>query len=357
MLKKFRVRRALLVLGVLMAGAHVPAAMAEIKPLTVRYASPNPGGDPTQQAVTWFIEEVSKRSDGKIQFEQHLGNSLIRDQDLLGAIGDGVVDMGKIFSISYPGQLGLWNIANIPFTHPSPGVIQNTMHALEEKYPAFDEELKRLNVRSLGLIATGGTQIVSRKPLESFEDLKGLKVRARGVHAAAFVAAGAAPVSIPWGDVYEALSKGVVDATTNYILSTRAVRHNEVAEHYIAVDLGQALQMEVVNLDFWNNLTKETQELFTTVMREAEERYVVEGAKQAVKEREFMETKEGGGLTFSRIPDAEIEKWKQASPDFLDLWAKQVRAKVDTKAIAADFLTLQEQLAPDAERNQQVGMW
>lgn len=357
MFKNLKLRCAVAVAGVFMMGAYAAPAAAEVKPITIRYASPNPGSDPTQQAVVWFTEEVTKRSDGNIRFELHLGNSLVKDQDVLASVGDGVVDMGKIFTISYPGQMGLWNLANIPFTHPSPGVIQKAMHALEAKYPAFTEELTRLNVHSLGLISTGGTQIVSRKPLATFEDLKGLKVRARGVQAAAFVAAGAAPVSLPWGDVYEALSKGVVDATTNYMLSTRAVRHNEVAQYFISVDLGQALQMEIVNLDFWKSLPDETRELLTNVMREAEERYVAEGAKLAIKERETMESKEGGGLTFSRMDPAEIEKWKQASPDFNELWAKQVRARADTKAIAADFVALQEQFAPEAESNQQVGMW
>ena len=357
----FKRRTVVIAAAALTIGASISVSAVQAsgitKPITITYASPNPAGDPTQQAITWFMEEVTKRSGGKITFQAHLGNSLVKDQDLLSAVGDGVVDMGKIYTVSYPGQMPLWNLANIPFTHPSPGVIQQTMHALDKKYPAFSAELAKLNVKALGLIATGGTQIVSRIPIKSYDDLKGLKIRARGVQAAAFVAAGAAPVSIPWNDVYEALSKGVVDATTNYILSMRAVRHNEVAGYFISVDMGQAVQMEIVNLEFWKKLPEDARKMLTEVMIEAEARYVEVGAKAAVAERELMSKKENGGIVFSRLSQAELDKWKAANPSFTDKWADENKGNADSKAVIADFVILQNQYGAEAEKNQLVGMW
>lgn len=335
-------------------GAALPVSAQTI---TVKYASPSADSDPTQAATIWFMDEVTRRTDGRVQFEKFLGNSLVRDQDIMVAIGEGLIDMGKIYTVSYPGQLPLWTMTNLPFTSPSPYVAINTIRDMTAKFPAFDEELAKLNVKALGVITTGGTGIVSRKPITSVEDLKDFKVRARGVQAAAFTAAGAVPASIPWNDVYEALSKGVVEGSTNYIITTRPIRHNEVAGHYIAAGLGQAVQLEIVNRDFFGALPADIQQIMTETMREAEDRYAETSAALALSERETLANDPNGKMVYSTLPQTEIDKWKAMSPDFLAEWAKANEALADTAAIAATYKELEAQYTEKGRALNLVDMW
>lgn len=339
----------------LVAASALPAKAQEF---VIRYASPSAASDPTQAATIWFTEEVTKRTDGRVQFEMFLGNSLVKDQDIIIAIGDGLIEMGKIYTVSYPGQLPVWNMVNLPFTSPSPYVAINVIHDLMDQYPIFDEELAKMNVRALGVIATGGTGIVSKKPIRAVEDLEGFKVRARGIQASAFSAVGATPVSIPWNDVYEALSKGVVEGSTNYIITTRPIRHNEVADYYIPAGLGQAIQLELINRDFWDALPEDIRTIMTEVMAEAEQRYSERASELALEERKVLEEEQGPGhMEYVEFPAEEREKWVAASPDFFAEWAKENAGAADTDAIAKSYFELQDKYVAEGDERGLVSMW
>lgn len=341
-------------IGVLALGG---ADAVNAQDITIKYVSPNTESDPTQAATIWFMDEVMRKTEGRVKFERYLGNSLVRDQDIVDAIGDGLVEMGKAFTVSYPGQLPVWNMTNLPFTSPSPYVAINTIRDLAEKHPEFDAELERLNVAALGVITTGGTGIVSQKPINTVEDLRGFKVRARGVQAAAFTAAGATPVSIPWNDVYEALSKGVVEGSTNYIVTVRPIRHNEVAGYYIAAGLGQAVQIEMINRDFFEALPEEIRTVLVETMREAEDRYAEVASQMAVSEREALANDANGRMEYSALSEDELKKWVDMSPDFFGQWAEQNAAAGDTQAIAQSYRELEETYTERGRELGLVDMW
>lgn len=336
-----------------------PGDGAGAQEITVRYASPSAASDPTQAAIIWYMEEVERRTDGRVTFEPFLGNALVRDQDIIDAIGDGLVEMAKIYAVSYPGQLPLWQIGNLPFTHPSPYVAMNVMHELRAQFPELDAEMEALNVVPIGIIATGGVEIVSRKPLRSMADLQGLQVRARGVQALAFTAAGASPSSIPWNDVYEALSRGVVDAATNYIMAVGPIRHNEVTDYFVKVGLGQAIQVEIVNRDFWNALPEDIREILEQTMREAEARFSEDVINEiAVTATETLSSATGAEhLEFMTFPEEERQKWIDQSPDFFADWAKENAARGDTEGMVEAFHELQEEYAKKGDELGYTSMW
>lgn len=346
-------------LGAIAIGAMLGTCLtATAQEFTVRYASPSPASDPTQEAIIWFADEVTKRSEGRVKFDLFLGNSLVKDQDIVSAIGDGLVEMGKIYSVSYPGQMPLWNMVNLPFTSASPYVAVNTINDVTAAYPAFDNELAKLNVMALGLVATGGVGIVSNTPISTVEELKGFKVRARGVQATAFSAIGAEPVSIAWNDVYEALSKGVVDGSTNYLISISPVRHNEVSDYFISAGLGQAIQLELINRDFWASLPEDIRQIMTDTMHEAELRYATKASELAIEQKASLAAQTGPGhLQVIAFPEAERQKWIEMSPDFFQQWAEENADRADTAAIVKTYLEAQEKHTVKGQELGLVDMW
>ena len=343
-------------LGALVATASVDDASAQ--DYVIRYASPSAITDPTQEAVQWFMDEVEARTDGRVEFETFLGQALVQDQDIVDAVGDGLIEMGKIYTVSYPAQLPLWQIGNLPFTHPAPYVLMNTIHGLREQFPEMDQEMEAQGVKAFGVITTGGTELVSNRELTSLEDLEGLQVRARGVQALAFTAAGASPASIPWNDVYEALSRGVVDASTNYIMAVGPIRHNEVSDYFIRIGLGQALQVEIINDAFWNSLPEDLQEIMTETMREAEERFFREINAIAVNETDRLGNAEGADhLEFITFPEDERQRWIEESPDFFAEWAEENAARADTEAMVEAFRRLQEEFTEKGDELGYTEMW
>ncbi|CAN0597734.1 unnamed protein product, partial [Laminaria digitata] len=71
-------------------------------------------------------------------------------------------------------------------------------------------------VHVIGCGAYAREAFVSKVPVRTVEDLKGLKIRSpEGLAADVFKRAGAAPVSMSGSETYGALDKGVIDAADN----------------------------------------------------------------------------------------------------------------------------------------------
>jgi len=71
----------------------------------------------------------------------------------------------------------------------------------------------------------------AKKAVGKFEDLKGLKIRCTGLSAKMALAVGAAPVAMPTGDTYDAMSRGVVDASLAPFEALEGWRWAEVTKY------------------------------------------------------------------------------------------------------------------------------
>ena len=55
-------------------------------------------------------------------------------------------------------------------------------------------------------------EVITKKPIKSMADLKGLKMRIPGLGGQVMARLGAVPQTLPGGDIYPALEKGTIDA-------------------------------------------------------------------------------------------------------------------------------------------------
>jgi TRAP-type mannitol/chloroaromatic compound transport system substrate-binding protein len=81
------------------------------------------------------------------------------------------------------------------------------------------EMWREFNVEKFDLVSfpafirTAEAFLHSRKPVRTLDDLKGLKFRTAGAWLEISKGLGAAPVTMPGGDIYAALERGAIDAT------------------------------------------------------------------------------------------------------------------------------------------------
>ena len=69
------------------------------------------------------------------------------------------------------------------------------------------------DVHLLYIHAHGPGILASKKPVQSLDDMAGLKVRATGLSSKIVENLGGVPIAMSQGETYEALQKGVVEAT------------------------------------------------------------------------------------------------------------------------------------------------
>ena len=107
-----------------------------------------------------------------------------------------------------------------------------------------------------------GQYIISRKPIKSPADLKGLKIRVYGAADTDLVRAlGMEPVAITFAEVYTALERGTVDAALTGSYPAFAVKLFEVSKFIVDVNHGPNSGVLVVSKKSWDKLTPDQQQV------------------------------------------------------------------------------------------------
>jgi TRAP-type C4-dicarboxylate transport system substrate-binding protein len=174
--------------------------------------------------------------------------------------------------------------------------------------------------------AHGPGILASKKPAHTLADLKGLKVRATGLSSKIVESLGGTPVAMSQGETYEALSKGVVDATLCPIETLKGWKQGEAIQYVIdSSAIGYTTAMFVVmNKEKWAKLPPDVQKVFTEVSQEwiAKHGEAWDQADQAG--REFVI---GLKREFIHLPEAEQQKWKDAVKPVLDSYVAKAKEK------------------------------
>lgn len=220
-----------------------------------------------------YLDEIEKRSNGRIKPTLYHSAQLYRDRDVGKALIQGSVEMafpgswtlsGIVSDLDFPGLPSFFGISTEDARKVVDGEVGDMINAqLEEKLRSHVlgqwHELEPLHTYS------------TETEIESFEDLEGLRVRHPGsaMQALQIGSKGATPVVIPWPDVALALTQGTVDA----LVST----HNTVASgklwdsgvHYAFEDNNSRMfQVMLVNQAFWDSLPPDLQQLMTDTWAE-----------------------------------------------------------------------------------------
>jgi TRAP-type mannitol/chloroaromatic compound transport system substrate-binding protein len=106
-----------------------------------------------------------------------------------------------------------------------------------------------------------------RQPLQSLDDIKGLKIRFAGLGGKVFEQAGASVTMLPGGEIFQALEKGAIDATEYSLpIVDQALGFARIARNNYYPGWHQPFTAShlAVNLDVWNGLSEQDQSLLAT---------------------------------------------------------------------------------------------
>ena len=126
----------------------------------------------------------------------------------------------------------------------------------------------RFNSHVLAIAPYPPQVVFCNAEISGLDDLAGLKVRASGRMTAKFLEAlGAEGVNVAFSEVPGALQKGVVDCAVTGAGSGYSAGWWEVSTHLLPIPLGGwDSVVTAINLDKWNSLSPETQELISSTI-------------------------------------------------------------------------------------------
>ncbi|KEQ07761.1 TRAP transporter substrate-binding protein [Pseudorhizobium pelagicum] len=302
----------------LMAGT----AMAQT---VLRSSDTHPDGYPTVEGVKYFGELLKERTEGRYEVEVYHSAQLGEEKDTIEQVRSGVLELNRISMAPFNGTVKESIVPALPYIFRS----EEHMHKVMDG--AVGDQIKEA-FEGAGLVVlafydAGSRSFYNRqKPINSVEDMKGLKFRV--IQSDIFVdmvaALGANATPMPYGEVYSSIETGVIDGAENNFPSYDTAKHYEVAK-YLSLDEHTILpEVFVMNKAAFDKLPPEDQAIFKEAATES-----------VAKQRELWAAKVGESRKIVEAAGVEI-----TNPDkqgFIDamapVYAKHVTDPVLIKMV------------------------
>lgn len=161
--------------------------------------------------------------------------------------------------------------------------------------------------------------------MQSLEDMRGLKVRATGLSAKIVECLGGVPVAMSQPDTYEALQKGVVDATLCPVETLKGWKQGEVISYIVdSSQIGYTTAMfAAMNKKKWESLSADLQQIITDVSEEWVERHGKAWDEVDEDGRLFAQSLQRPTLSLS--PEENL-RWQKAVQPMLDEYAAKMES-------------------------------
>ncbi|MBA4491694.1 TRAP transporter substrate-binding protein [Paracoccus sp. S1E-3] len=251
----------------IVAAAFAGAFPAVAQEFSFKFQSSDPAGNPTFMVEQEWAKGIEEASGGRLKIEVLPVDSVVAYNETHDSVAAGILD-GHMTSVEY-----------MAGKDPAFGLIGNTVGA----WSSPDEmigymkngggtDLIREMLGEYGLYFIGGVPggleaFVSRVPIDTVEDLRGVKLRApEGLVQEVFAAAGASPVNLPSSEVYTSLDKHVIDAADySTFAANQAGGLNKIAPNPIYPGFHSMPLVEVsMNQAKWDGLPDDLKTLLTT---------------------------------------------------------------------------------------------
>lgn len=308
------------------------ASPTPAKAIVIKFSIISPAGAAYSEASSWVTREFERLSGGRVKIEYYYSQSLTPAKEALTAVRTGVADLAMLVPGYAPGQVPLSGIGELP------GLVTDLwsgIHALNDyvELPEIKAEFAGNNVVYFAGLGTSGHEIISRKPITKITDLKGMKIAADGEQLRLLAALGASPTTVIAGERYEALQRGTVDASHQNPVYATTYKLQEVAKYWYTLPLGAKPYCNFMNLDTWNKLGPELQQLSISLRNQAGEKfyemYEVAGDGQAMKD--IL----AAGVQVTKATTEDIAEMQRVAMD--TIWKGWVEDK-DKKGLAGQKL-------------------
>ncbi len=264
----------------------------------------------TTHFVRPWLEASAARIEGGLTFEIFAGGSVVTLGGALESLSSGVVDASQVSTQFWRAQLP----ANILLVDIG-GTFGDRMAAtaamaemVMHNCPACAAEDEQWNIVPIVVDSSGPYQMLCNRPINSAEEMAGLRIRATGLAGRVIEEMGAVPANITFAEIYESLQRKVIDCALGEPSWLTTYSFRDVVTDVIEVSATKNVIPHVIsfNREYWNTLTDDQQAI---LIEEAQIAYVnrvweEQGQFDASRE-ELSQT-----ITFTAAPD-----WMQTAVD------------------------------------------
>lgn len=305
----------LFVSGIALTGGPSSGEASE-KKITIKLAHGANEADVTGQTALKFQELVSQYSEGRIEVKIFPNNQLGGEQEAVQDLRTGALDAAIVYTGNLKPMAPSVGVLMLPYMFDKN---ENAWKAMDALYDELNKRvIKEAGVRFVGYFEKGFRVLSnSKKPVETIEDLKDLKIRVSKVDIAieTFSAWGLEPIPMAWSEVFTGMQQRVIDGQENPYAVINDMKFYEVQKY-----------ITEIHYLLWTGPILLSEKVFQSIPPESQN-VLVKAGKEAADygrnlsysmEQEAQKILKDKGMVLVGPPKDE-EKWKAAA---MSIWPK-----------------------------------
>lgn len=225
---------------------------------------------PVHRAMVYMSERLAELSDGGMRLDIYSNGQLGSERELIELLQIGSLAMTKVSASPMESFVPSMKVFSLPYVFRSH---EHFWRVLDSDIGQnFLEAGERVGLRGLGYYDAGSRSFYTvDTPVHRPEDLSGLKIRVQESQTSMRMvsALGGSPTPISWGELYTALSQGVVDGAENNPPSFYISKHYEVSNYYTLDEHTYVPDVVLISRYIWNNLSAQQQSWLQQAMDES----------------------------------------------------------------------------------------
>lgn len=241
------------------------------QPILIKFPHVTAPATPKGQTAERFKALVEERFPGRVRVEIYPSAQLMSDSDSLEALAFGEVQMIAVSLSLFDRLTNQFQVFDLPFLFPNLDAVQRFQQS-----PQGQELLASIadkGILGLTFWHNGMKQLSGPRPLRMPADARGLKFRIMesDILQQQVLALGGSPQKMDFGEVYQALQTGTVDAQENTWSNVYSSKFYEVQPYITESNHGYIGYLVAVNPGFWNSLPADLREGVEAALMEATE--------------------------------------------------------------------------------------
>lgn len=301
--------------------APIAASAQDIKPRLIRFGYGLSESSNQGRAVKFFVEEMSKRSGGKLKVKGFADASLGSDIQMQNALIGGAQEMMVGSTATLVGIVKDFAVFDLPF------LFNNEQEADAVFDGPFGQKLAaKLNEKGLvGLVywENGFRNLTnSKRPVEKVEDLKGIKLRVmqNPVYIDMFNGFGANAVPLSFSELFTAMETGTVDGQENPVTTIQSSKFYEVQKYLTISKHVYSPWIVLASKRWYDGLSADERKIIAeaaAASRDFERKDSREASKQSIA---YLKDK---GMQINELSDAELGRMREMVKPAMDKFAAE----------------------------------
>jgi TRAP-type C4-dicarboxylate transport system substrate-binding protein len=249
-------------------------AEGAVEPVSLQFSTWAPSAGDWIAGVQTCLNAIEEATGGLVTFEHQYSASLVPFGEEPDALQSGLAHVSTLNPGLSPGKLPYTSVVGLPGITSSLEAASRAGMELWRVNEAVADEWNGWNMRPFCSNSLLSFSLMTTKPINSMEDLRGLRVALFGPQVELAEALGMNVVSVPVPDWAGALERGGLDGYGNAHAAVKSLGLAELTPYSLEIEFGAQGTLTGIGTTTWNSLPEDLRSTIEQVLDESHQMMV-----------------------------------------------------------------------------------